>query len=48
MASVKKKGDDYGKAMAVLGSVTGHGMPVVCKMKSRDSLIAVAVMSLFL
>lgn len=48
MASVKKTGDDFGKAMAVLGAVTGHGLPVVCKMGSRDAMVAVAVLSLFL
>lgn len=48
MSSVKKKNDDIGKAMAVLGSVTGHGLPFINKLKSRDMLTAVGVISLFL
>jgi hypothetical protein len=48
MASVKNKNDDVGKAMAVLGSVTGLGLPVINKLKSRDMMVSVSVISLFL
>jgi len=48
MSIIKKKNDDFGKAMAVLGAVTKLGIPVMNKLKSRDSMIAVAVISLFL
>ncbi len=48
MASVQKKNDDVGKAMAVLGSVTGHGLPLINKLGSRDMMVAVGVISLFL
>ena len=48
MSIVKKKNDDVGKAMAVLGSVTGHGLPVIDKLGSRDMMVAVGVISLFL
>jgi len=48
MSSVKKKNDDVGKALAVLASVTALGLPVINKMKSRDMMVAVGVMSLFL
>ena len=48
MRSIKKKTDDVGKALAVLGAVTGLGLPVVNTMKARDMMVAVGVMSLFL
>ena len=48
MSIIKKKNDDFGKAMAVLGAVTGLGIPVMNKLKSRDSMVAVATISLFL
>lgn len=48
MSSVKKKNDDVGKAMAVLGEVTELGLPIINKLKSRDLMVAVGVMSLFL
>lgn len=48
MAIIKKKNDDVGKALAVLGEVTGLGLQVVGLLKSRDSMISVAVISLFL
>lgn len=48
MSMIKKKNDDFGKALAVLADVTRLGMPVMNRMKSRDSMIAVAVISLFL
>ena len=48
MSIIKKKNDDFGKAMAVLGAVTGLGIPVMNKMKSRDSMVAVGAISLFL
>ena len=48
MSVIKKKNDDFGKAMAVLGAVTGLGLPVMNELKGRDSMVAVAVISLFL
>ncbi len=48
MSDVKKDNDDVGKAMAVLGEVTGLGLPVINKLKSRDLMVAVGVISLFL
>jgi len=48
MSEVKKNNDDVGKAMAVLGSVTGLGLPVINKLKSRDLMVAVEVIGLFL
>ena len=48
MAIVKKKNDDVGKAMAILGEVTGLGLPVINKLKSRDMMVSVGVVSLFL
>lgn len=48
MSEVKKKNDDVGKAMSVLGEVTGLGLPVINKLKSRDMMVAIGVISLFL
>ena len=48
MTKVKKKRDDVGKAMAVLGEVTGLGLPIINKLGSRDLMVAVGVISLFL
>lgn len=48
MASVKKKNDDVGKGMAVLGAVTGHGLLIINKMRSRDLMVSVGVIGLFL
>ncbi len=48
MSEVKKKNDDVGKAMAILGEVTGLGLPVINKLGSRDLMLAVGVISLFL
>jgi hypothetical protein len=48
MAQVKKNNDDVGKAMAILGEVTKLGLPVIQKLKSRDLMVAVGVISLFL
>lgn len=48
MAEVKKGTDDVGKAMAVLGAVTGLGLKMINKMKSRDLMVAVEVIGLFL
>jgi len=48
MASIKNKNDEVGKCIAVLGSVTGLGLPVINKMKSRDLMLSVAVIGLFL
>ena len=47
-SQVKKKNDNVGQALAVLGDVTKKGLPVMNKLKSRDSMVAVAVISLFL
>lgn len=48
MSQVKKKNDDVGKAMAILGEVTGLGLPVINKLGSRDMMLSVGVISLFL
>jgi len=48
MATVRNKNDDVGKGMAVLGSITGLGLPVINKMGSRDLLLSVSVLGLFL
>ena len=48
MSEVKKKNDDVGKAMAVLGEVTGLGLPIINKLGSRDLILSVGVISLFL
>lgn len=48
MSEVKKKNDDVGKAMAILGEVTGLGLPVINKLGSRDLMLAVGIISLFL
>lgn len=48
MASVKDKNDDTGKGMAVLGAVSGLGLPIINKMGSRDLLLSVSVIGLFL
>lgn len=48
MASVKKSNDDVGKGMAVLGAVTELGLPVINKMASRDLMVGVEVIGLFL
>ena len=48
MSKVKKKNDDVGKAMAILGAVTGHGLLAINKLKSRDLMVSVGVVSLFL
>ncbi len=48
MSQVKKKNDDVGKAMSVLGEVTGHGLPMINKLGSRDLMLSVGVISLFL
>lgn len=48
MSEVKKKNDNVGKAMSVLGEVTGLGLPVINKLGSRDLMLAVGVISLFL
>ena len=48
MSEVKKKNDDVGKAMSVLGEVTGLGLPIINKLGSRDLMLSVGVISLFL
>ncbi len=48
MAKIKKKRDDVGKAMAILGEVTGLGLPIINELHSRDLMVAVSVISLFL
>ena len=48
MSEVKKKNDDVGKAMSILGEVTGLGLPVINKLGSRDLMLGVGVISLFL
>ncbi|GAG90307.1 unnamed protein product [marine sediment metagenome] len=48
MSEVKKKNDDVGKAMSILGEVTGLGLPVINKLGSRDLMLSVGVISLFL
>lgn len=48
MSEVKKSNDDVGKGMSVLGSVTGLGLPVINKLKSRDLMVAIEVIGLFL
>ncbi len=48
MSQVKKKNDDVGKAMAILAEVTGLGLPVINKLGSRDLMLSVGVISLFL
>ena len=48
MSEVKKKNDDVGKAMSILGEVTGLGLPTINKLGSRDLMLAVGVISLFL
>ena len=47
-SQVKNKNDDVGKAMAILGEVTGRGLPVINKLGSRDLMLSVGVVSLFL
>ena len=48
MSEVKKKNDDVGKAMSILGEVTGLGLPMINKLGSRDLMLSVGVISLFL
>lgn len=48
MSQVKKKNDDVGKAMSILGEVTGLGLPIINKLGSRDLMLSVGVISLFL
>jgi len=48
MSQVKKKNDDVGKAMSILGEVTGLGLPVINKLGSRDMMLSIGVVSLFL
>lgn len=48
MAKIKKKNDDVGKAMAILGEVTGYGLLAINELKSRDLMVSVGVVSLFL
>ena len=48
MSQIKKKNDDVGKAMAILAEVTGLGMPMINKLGSRDLMLSVGVISLFL
>ena len=47
-ASSVKGNDDIGKSMAILGAVTGLGLPVINKFKTRDLMVAIGAMSLFL
>jgi len=48
MSKVKDSNDDVGKSMAVLGAVTGYGLPVINTMKSRDMMVSAGIISLFL
>lgn len=48
MSEVRKKNDDVGKAMSILGEVTGLGLPMINKLGSRDLMLSVGVISLFL
>ena len=48
MSIIKKSNDDVGKAMAILGDVSGLGIEVINKVKSRDMMVAVEVIGLFL
>jgi len=48
MSAVKKENDNVGKAMSILGEVTGLGLPMINKLKSRDLMVSVGVVSLFL
>lgn len=48
MSDVKKKNDDVGRAMAILGEVTGLGLPMINKLGSRDLMLSVGIISLFL
>lgn len=48
MSEVKKKNDDVGKAMSILGEVTGLGLPMINKLGSRDLMLSVGIISLFL
>lgn len=48
MSEVKKKNDDVGKAMSILGEVTGLGLPMINKLSSRDLMLSVGIISLFL
>lgn len=48
ITEVENEDDNVGKALAVLGDVTKLGLPVMNKLKSRDSMVAVSVVSLFL
>lgn len=48
MSQIKNKRDDVGKAMAILAEVTGLGMPMINKLGSRDLMLSVGVISLFL
>ena len=48
MSQIKKKNDDFGKALAVLGDVTKLGLPLMNKMGMLDGNVAVSLISLFL
>ena len=48
MSEVKKDNDNVGKAMAILGEVTGLSLLQINKLKSRDLMLSVGIISLFL
>ena len=48
MSAVKKENDNVGKAMSILGEVTGLGLPMINKLRSRDLMLSVGIISLFL
>lgn len=48
MREIKDENDNVGKSMAVLGEVTGLGLPVINNFGSRDMMVAVGIISLFL
>ena len=48
MSVVKKENDNVGKAMSILGEVTGLGLPMINKLRSRDLMLSVGIISLFL
>ena len=48
MSELRKENDNVGKAMSILGEVTGLGLPVINKLGSRDLMLSVGIISLFL
>ena len=48
MSVVKKENDNVGKAMSILGEVRGRRFSVINRLGSRDLMLSVGVISLFL